>query len=112
SLDVTGVSHVLNIDVPQTPEDYVHRLGRTGRQDPVGDVFTLMGPEEQREVAAIERLLGRAILRVVLPDFDYQMQPREFQQVVSYDESRGRRTSGLQAAANRIAVAPRGSASN
>jgi superfamily II DNA/RNA helicase len=112
SLDVTGVSHVVNVDVPQTPEDYVHRLGRTGRQDPVGDVFTLMSPEEQREVAAIERLLGRAILRVVLPDFDYQMQPREFQQVVSYDEAtreQTRRPGGLQNAATRISVVPRGS---
>ena len=110
SLDVTGVSHVVNIDVPQTPEDYVHRLGRAGRQDPVGDVFTLMSPEEQREVAAIERLLGRAILRVVLPDFDYQMQPKEFQQVVSYDDAtraERRTTTGLQTAANRIALVPR-----
>lgn len=110
SLDVTGVSHVVNVDVPQTPEDYVHRLGRVGRQDPVGDVFTLMSPEEQREVAAIERLTGRAILRVVLPDFDYQMEPREFQQVVSYDEAaraERRAASGLQSAANRIALVPR-----
>ena len=111
SLDVTGVSHVVNVDVPQTPEDYVHRLGRTGRQDPVGDVFTLMSPEEQREVGAIERLIGRAIPRVLLPDFDYQMQPREFKQAVSSDDfgpNAERRPAGLQAAANRIAVLPRG----
>lgn len=111
SLDVTGLSHVVNIDVPQTPEDYVHRLGRTGRQEPVGDVFTLMAPEEQREVAAIERLVGRAIPRVLQPDFDYQMQPRELQQIVTYDEvTRAERrpaAGGLQSAANRIAFVPK-----
>jgi ATP-dependent RNA helicase RhlE len=114
SLDVTGLSHVINVDVPQTPEDYVHRLGRTGRQDPVGDVFTLMSPEEQREVAAIERLVGRAIPRVLLPDFDYGMRPREIKQAVSYGDERLRRpSSNLQSAVSRIAVAPRsGSASS
>lgn len=108
SLDVTGVSHVVNFDVPQTPEDYVHRLGRAGRQDPVGDVFTLMSPEEQREVAAIERLSGRAIPRVLLPDFDYQMRPTEFKQAISYDEHlrTPRRPVGVAAAAKSIAVGP------
>ena len=75
SLDVAGIAHVVNFDVPQTPEDYVHRLGRAGRGDPVGDAFTLMSPEEQKDVAAIERFLGRAIPRVMLPDFDYGMHP-------------------------------------
>src|SRR5262249_33832481 len=61
SLDMTGVSHVVNFDVPQTPEDYVHRLGRSGRAEPMGDAFTLMSPEEEEDVADIERFLGRAI---------------------------------------------------
>jgi ATP-dependent RNA helicase RhlE len=105
SLDVTGVSHVVNFDVPESPEDYVHRLGRTGRADPVGDAFTLMSPEEQPQVAAIERFLGRAIPRVMLPDFDYGMRPREIKQAVSYEESdRGRKhDGGLLEAASRIA---------
>lgn len=111
SLDVTGVSHVVNVDVPHTPEDYVHRLGRAGRQDPVGDVFTLMSPEEQREVGAIERLLGRAIPRVLLPDFDYQMRPSEFKQVVTYDDPMPRgdaaRRTGIAGAAAKIAVVTR-----
>jgi ATP-dependent RNA helicase RhlE len=114
SLDVTGVSHVLNYDVPQTPEDYVHRLGRAGRADPVGDVFTLMSPEEQKNVAAIERLAGRAIPRVILPDFDLSMQPGQIKQVVSYGEegveAGAGPAGGLAAAANRIALVPRGSA--
>jgi ATP-dependent RNA helicase RhlE len=58
--------------VPHTPEDYVHRIGRTGRMDALGDAFTLMSPEEQKDVEAIERFLGRSVPRVILPDFDYK----------------------------------------
>jgi ATP-dependent RNA helicase RhlE len=67
---------VVNYDVPHTPEDYVHRIGRTGRVEAVGDAFTLMSPEEQKDVVAIERFLGRSIPRVLLPDFDYKAKPR------------------------------------
>ncbi len=70
-IDVDGITHVINYDVPHTPEDYVHRIGRTGRVDAVGDAFTLMSPEEKKEVVAIERFLGDTILRVMMPDFDY-----------------------------------------
>src|SRR5207247_8785327 len=66
------ISHVINYDVPHTPEDYVHRIGRTGRLEAVGDAFTLMSPEEKSDVAAIERFLGRSIPRVLIPDFDYK----------------------------------------
>jgi ATP-dependent RNA helicase RhlE len=110
SLDLTGIAHVINADVPQTPEDYVHRLGRVGAPEAVGDVFTLMSPEEQKNVAAIERLVGRAIPRVLLPDFDYNMHPTEFQQVVSYGDEpplTRRVAGGLQLAAARIATSPR-----
>ena len=71
-IDVDDISHVINYDVPHTPEDYVHRIGRTGRVHATGDAFTLMSPEEKAEVAAIERFLGRSIPRVVIPDFDYK----------------------------------------
>ena len=70
-IDVEDISHVINYDVPHTPEDYVHRIGRTGRVDAVGDAFTLMSPEESKDVQAIERFLGRSIPRVTIPDFDY-----------------------------------------
>jgi ATP-dependent RNA helicase RhlE len=109
SLDVAGIAHVVNYDVPQTPEDYVHRLGRAGRADPVGDAFTLMSPDEADEVAEIERFLGRAIPRVMLPDFDYEMHPTELKPVVSYTEERGARVAGggVATAAQRIAAVPR-----
>jgi ATP-dependent RNA helicase RhlE len=71
-IDVEDISHVINFDVPHTPEDYVHRIGRTGRVDAVGDAFTLMSPEEQKDFTAIERFLGRSIPRVHVPDFDYK----------------------------------------
>src|SRR5207247_1192346 len=71
-IDVEDISHVINYDVPHTPEDYVHRIGRTGRVEAVGDAFTLMSPEERDDVAAIERFLGRSIPRVLIPDFDYK----------------------------------------
>ncbi|HKQ18530.1 MAG TPA: DEAD/DEAH box helicase, partial [Candidatus Eisenbacteria bacterium] len=57
-IDVEGITHVINYDPPHSPEDYVHRIGRTGRVDAVGDAFTLMAPEEQKDVIAIERFLG------------------------------------------------------
>jgi ATP-dependent RNA helicase RhlE len=71
-IDVEDITHVVNYDVPRTPEDYVHRIGRTGRVQATGDAFTLMCPEEQKDIAGIERFLGRAIPRVLIPDFDYR----------------------------------------
>jgi len=114
SLDVAGIAHVVNFDVPQTAEDYVQRLGRTGRGDSVGDAFTLMSPEEQKDVAAVEQLLGRAIPRVLLPDFDYDMRPGEFgraaalteEAVPEPDRTRPGKV-GLQAAVTRIAAVER-----
>jgi ATP-dependent RNA helicase RhlE len=78
-IDVDDISHVINYDVPGSPEDYVHRIGRTGRVDATGDAFTLMSPEEKGDVTAIERFLGRSIPRVLVPDFDYhrRAEPRE-----------------------------------
>ncbi|HUB67898.1 MAG TPA: DEAD/DEAH box helicase [Candidatus Methylacidiphilales bacterium] len=70
-IDVAGVSHVINYDVPQHPEDYVHRIGRTGRAQAVGDAFTLMTAEEGPDVAAIERFIGQSLPRVKLEDFPY-----------------------------------------
>jgi len=74
-IDVSDLSHVINFDVPMTPEDYVHRIGRTARAEATGDAFTLMSPEEERDVKAIERFIGRSILRVTVPDFDYRKAP-------------------------------------
>src|SRR5215208_3091663 len=68
-LDVDAVSHVINYDVPAAPEDYVHRIGRTGRAGNHGRAITLVTPVEELSMRAIERLTGQAVERVVLPDF-------------------------------------------
>jgi ATP-dependent RNA helicase RhlE len=71
-LDITQVSHVINYDVPQHPEDYVHRIGRTGRAMSSGDAMTLMVAEDIEHVAAIERFIGQAIPRAKLENFPYR----------------------------------------
>jgi ATP-dependent RNA helicase RhlE len=68
-IDVEAVSHVINYDVPEAPEDYVHRIGRTGRAGNPGRAITLMTPVEELSINAIERLTGQVIERVLLPDF-------------------------------------------
>ena len=71
-LDIAAVSHVINYDVPQHPEDYVHRIGRTGRAEATGDAFTLMVAEDGKHVRAIERFIGQRIPRVKLDGFEYR----------------------------------------
>lgn len=70
-LDIADVTHVINYDVPQHPEDYVHRIGRTGRAQASGDALTLMVAEDRQHMAAIERFIGQTIARVKLDGFDY-----------------------------------------
>ena len=60
-LDISQVSHVINFDTPTHPEDYVHRIGRTGRAQSTGDAYTFCSPEEKRYLRAIEKLIGRSI---------------------------------------------------
>ncbi|HNR70992.1 MAG TPA: DEAD/DEAH box helicase [Candidatus Paceibacterota bacterium] len=71
-LDIADVSHVINYDVPQHPEDYVHRIGRTGRMEATGDAYTLMVAEDVRHVNAIEHFIGQKIPRVKLENFNYR----------------------------------------
>ena len=71
-LDIADVSHVVNYDVPQHPEDYIHRIGRTGRAEASGDAFTIMTAEDAGHVYAIERFISKPIERVKLEGFDYR----------------------------------------
>ena len=68
-LDVDAVSHVINFDVPSAPEDYVHRIGRTGRAGNTGRAITIVTPVDELSMRAIERLTGQTVARVVLPGF-------------------------------------------
>ncbi len=71
-IDVAGVSHVINYDVPENPEDYVHRIGRTGRAQAVGDAFTLVTPENASDIRDIQRFIGAKIPELRLEGFAYQ----------------------------------------
>jgi len=71
-LDIADVSHVVNYDVPQHPEDYIHRIGRTGRAEATGDAFTIMTAEDASHVYSIERFISKKIERVKLDGFDYR----------------------------------------
>src|SRR5687767_14194406 len=74
-IDVEALSHVVNFDVPAVPEDYIHRVGRTGRAELTGDAFTFVAPDEEGDLKAIERAIGKSLPRVTLPDFDYRARP-------------------------------------
>ena len=90
-IDVPGVSHVINFDVPNTPEAYTHRIGRTGRAERSGRAYTFVSREDAGAVRAIERSLGSAITRRRMPGFDtvtvLPTEPRR-------RPSRGRRSAG------------------
>ena len=75
-IDVEALSHVVNFDVPVVTDDYIHRVGRTGRAELAGDAFTFVAPEEEGDLKAIERAIGKGLPRVTLPDFDYRARPQ------------------------------------
>jgi ATP-dependent RNA helicase RhlE len=76
-IDVEALSHVVNFDVPNLPEDYIHRVGRTARAGATGDALTFASREEQSELRAIERRVGKPIPRRRLQGFDYDRAPAE-----------------------------------
>ena len=71
-IDVTALGHVINFDVPAVPDDYIHRVGRTARAELTGSAFTLVAPEDEGDIRAIERAINKRLPRVTIPDFDYQ----------------------------------------
>jgi ATP-dependent RNA helicase RhlE len=78
-IDVEALSHVINFDVPAAAEDYIHRVGRTGRADMTGEAFTFVSPDEEADLRAIERAVGKSLPRVTLPDFDYKAQAAQLE---------------------------------
>jgi ATP-dependent RNA helicase RhlE len=76
-IDIDALSHVVNFDVPNSPEDYVHRVGRTARAEATGDAFLFVAPEEENDLRGIERAIGRRLSRVTVPGFDYTKRPAE-----------------------------------
>jgi ATP-dependent RNA helicase RhlE len=70
-IDVDGISHVVNYDFPMHPEDYIHRIGRTGRANQIGDAISFVTPEEHGELRALDRFIGRGIVRKKAEGFNY-----------------------------------------
>ena len=69
-LDIKGISHVINFDLPMVAEDYIHRIGRTGRAGASGTAITFVGPEDRAKLAGIERLTGRKLEREIIPGLE------------------------------------------
>jgi ATP-dependent RNA helicase RhlE len=76
-IDVDELGHVVNFDVPLVPQDYIHRVGRTGRAEATGDAFTFVSPEEEDNLRAIERAIAKRLPRVTVPDFDYTARAKQ-----------------------------------
>jgi ATP-dependent RNA helicase RhlE len=74
-IDVKELGHVVNFDVPMAPADYIHRIGRTGRAEQTGDAFTFVSPMEEADLRAIEKVVGKRLPRITVPDFDYAAEP-------------------------------------
>src|SRR5687767_10338851 len=74
-IDIEALGHVVNFDVPQAPDDYIHRVGRTGGAEAIGDAFTFVAPEEENDLRAIEKAIGKRLPRITLTDFDYSARP-------------------------------------
>ncbi len=103
-IDVDGISHVVNYDFPMHSEDYVHRIGRTGRAQAVGDAISFITPEDQGPLRSLERFIGRGIVRKKAEGFDYEQPapPRE-------ERSRVRRTPQRKIEPRLPGNSPRGS---
>ena len=76
-IDVTGLSHVVNFDVPAAPEDYIHRVGRTARAGEVGDAVTFVSSAEEADLRSIERAVGTRMPRLTVASFDYTARTAE-----------------------------------
>jgi ATP-dependent RNA helicase RhlE len=70
-LDISSISHVINFDMPNSADDYIHRIGRTGRAESTGDAFTLVTPEDDEMVKILEKIIGHPLPKEILPEFDY-----------------------------------------
>ncbi len=117
-IDVEALGHVINFDVPVTPEDYIHRVGRTGRAELSGEAFTFVSPDEEAGVRAIEKTIGRKLQREMLSDFDYSKRPNARLEIpigerlaaMRAQKARGRSNQNLSQSRNQNRTPGRGSA--
>jgi ATP-dependent RNA helicase RhlE len=111
-IDVNGLGHVVNFDVPPAADDYVHRVGRTGRAQAVGSAFTLVSADEEGSLRSIERAIGQRLPRVTIHDFDYtaRVEPLEIPHAQRIADIRRRKKADRERAlgkAARLAAAQR-----
>ena len=111
-IDVTDLGHVVNFDVPLVPDDYIHRVGRTGRADATGDAFTFFSPQEDAEIKAIERAIKRQLPRVIVAGFDYSAKPEQRLEVPLADRIAAIRKKKAEDRARSNAKANRGASDN
>jgi len=78
-IDVDGISHVVNYDFPMHVEDYIHRIGRTGRANAIGDAISFVTNEDHAELRALERFIGRGIVRKKAEGFNYNASAPQFE---------------------------------
>lgn len=95
-IDVTRISHVINYDIPSTPEAYIHRIGRTGRATRSGEAFTLVTLEDNDMVRAINRMIGSEIEQRIVPNFDYGCSAPELKRSSQWMGKRQWRSSGMK----------------
>jgi ATP-dependent RNA helicase RhlE len=100
-IDVEALSHVVNFDVPGLAEDYVHRVGRTGRAQATGDALTLVSPQENADFTRIERMLGLRVPRKQIEGFDYAARPEAKLEVSHAERIAGIREQKARERANR-----------
>lgn len=91
-IDVDSLGHVVNFDLPNVPDDYIHRVGRTARAEATGDAITLVSPEEEVDLKRIERTVGETLPRLKLEGFDYTAKPD-----APLEEPRGQRIARIRA---------------
>ncbi|MDH5647601.1 MAG: helicase-related protein, partial [Candidatus Heimdallarchaeota archaeon] len=88
-LDIENISHVINYDMPDTADAYIHRIGRTGRATRTGDAFTFVTPDDDIMIRKLEQIMGQKLQREILPDFDYTVPMPEFNNNNNNDNNKG-----------------------
>ena len=92
-LDIDSISHVINYDMPDTADAYIHRIGRTGRAKRTGEAFTLITADDQALVQKIEKIMKEKLPRQTLPDFNYDVPKPDYPQTVRKPKPRNKRTA-------------------
>ncbi|HUV28324.1 MAG TPA: helicase-related protein, partial [Anaerolineales bacterium] len=95
-LDIDRISHVINFDMPDTADAYIHRIGRTGRAKRTGEAFTLITPDDHAMVQKIEKVMKQKLPQQTLADFDYDVLKPQYPQTTRKPMPRKKQTSPSQ----------------